>query len=335
VSDNTKDKRKLNRPSLRDVAAEADVSMMTVSRALSGNGKISVDTRNRVLQAAQKVGYRPNLTARALRTNESKLVGVTSPNLMMPLHIEITLGAKEAFSAEGYRILLTVDPIHENDQSPFITDGDLILGSPPHHHSMENYTDRTRTVSLMGNEDLEIDTCSSDLTQPAMFATHHFLTAGYRNIGILQLERSPSVDGYTQAHEDFGLAVNPDLVQIVGNDEPSVSQAIDRLLAMPTAPDALFVAGVAATPLALRALRRREFHVPRDFGFIGSESRRSELGDLVYPGMTAIRIPGYEIGAAGARRLIERLRGDTSPPHRMNFPSELVIRESTPGPGRS
>ena len=308
--------------------------MMTVSRALSGNGKISVETRNRVMQAAQKVGYRPNLTARALRTNESKLVGVTSPNLMMPLHIEITLGAKEALEAEGYRILLALDPGHENDYSPFVTDGELILGSPPHHFSMEMRTDRTRTVSLMGNESLEIDSCGSDLTQPALFATQHLLNAGYRNIGLLQLERSPSVDGYTQAHEQAGFLVNPSLVQIVGNDEPSVIRAVDVLLAMPTVPDAVFVAGVAPTMLALRALRRREFLVPRDFGFVGTESRRSELGDLVYPGMTAIRVPGYEIGAAGARRLIERMRGDMSPPQRMNFPSELVIRGSTPGQGR-
>jgi DNA-binding LacI/PurR family transcriptional regulator len=95
------------------------------------------------------------------------------------------------------------------------------------------------------------------------------------------------------------------------------------------------VAGVAATPLALKAIRRLEFSVPRDLGFVGTENSRSEYGDLLNPGMTAIRVPGYEIGAAGARRLLQRLRGDTSPPQRIDFPAELVIRDSTPGPGQA
>jgi LacI family transcriptional regulator len=324
------------KPNLRDVAAAAGVSVMTVSRALNGKGKVSADTRNRILALARELGYRPSQTARALRTSETKLVGMVSPNLMMPLHIDMTLGAKDALAQEGYRLLFDVDSASAAWESYLSTDGDLLLGSPANSDNPTvPHMDRSRTVTLMNSTHPDLDDCGSDLTQAVLVATQHLIIAGYRAISLLQLARSPASDGYKLAHEHAGLPVNPHLIREVGNDIGSVSRVVEQLLATQPVPDSFLVAGVAATPLTLRVLRRLGFQVPDDFGFVGIESRRSELGDLVYPGMTSIRIPGYEIGAAGARRLIERIRGDTSPPQRLNFPSELVIRQSTPGPERS
>jgi LacI family transcriptional regulator len=329
------DPDRITKPNLHDVAAAAGVSVMTVSRALNGKGKVSAETRNRIVTLARELGYRPSQTARALRTSETRLIGMTSPNLMMPLHIDMTLGARDALAHEGYRLLLDTDAAGLPWESHFNTDGDLLLGSPASANNplqVARAIDRSRTVILMSQHHPDLDDCGSDLTQAVLVATQHLLIAGYRHIGLLQLPHSPACDGLQLAHEQAGLTADPSLTRTIGNDMASVSREVEHLLARDTVPDAFLVAGVAATPLALRVLRRMGFHVPDDFGFVGIESRRSELGDLVYPGMTSIRIPGYEIGAAGARRLIERVRGDTSPPQRLNFPSELVIRQTTPGP---
>ena len=330
------DRLPATKTNLHDVAAAAGVSVMTVSRALNGKGKVSAETRNRIVTIARELGYRPSQTARALRTSETRLIGMISPNLMMPLHIDITLGAKDALEQEGYRILFDAYASSARWDSHFSTDGDLLLGTPARAEVPDvPQVDRFRTVTLMSSAHPELDDCGTNLTQAVLLATQHLLIAGYRHIGLLQLPNSPASEGYALAHEQAGFAMNRDLIRDVGNDMASVSLQVELLLGARPVPDAFLVAGVAATPLTLRVLRRMGFQVPEDFGFVGIESRRSELGDLVYPGMTSIRIPGYEIGAAGARRLIERIRGDTSPPQKLDFPSELVIRQSTPGPSRT
>jgi LacI family transcriptional regulator len=94
--------------------------------------------------------------------------------------------------------------------------------------------------------------------------------------------------------------------------------------------DALVVVSVAAIPVVLRHLRERGLVAGVDLGFVGTEGSRPGWGDLLSPAITAIQVPGFDLGAAAARRLFARLRGDASPPQRQLLPSKLVIRESSP-----
>lgn len=318
------------RPTLQDVADAVGVSVMTVSRALNGYPNVSMDTRRRVLREAERIGYRPSSLARMLRTNQSRLIGVFSPNMMMPLHSEIVVGAQDAAAERGYQLLLDVNAGEGEARHSFMSDGDLIMGPPQDQARRTPRFDRMRTVSLMG-QTTEIDAVDTDLAQATYNAVQHLLAVGYRRIALIEHPHSPAQRGYDRA---IGKGELPDvagLVQTVGNDAVSVGRAIDELIGLPEPPDALIVVSLAATPLALRSLGRRGIAIGRKLGFVGTEGSRGEWGDLLNPGLTAIRVPGYEIGAAGARRLLERLAGDTTAPQRLEFPSELVIRESTPG----
>lgn len=323
------------RPTLEDVARAVGVSAMTVSRALNGSARVSEETRRKIVAEAERVGYRPSFSARALRSSESRLIGFHSPDLMLPVHVEIIQGARDVAAEEGYRLLLQVDISQGQRTVPFTSDGDLLMGGPPPSPQTQLRYDPQRTVGLMNRTRLEdIDVCGSDLIQATLDAFNHLIAAGYRRIGLLQHVGNSPRFGRESALLEAGVDADgdPDLVQLVGNDKESVIRGLHRLMALPQRPDAIAVVHVAGTPYALRELQQHNYVIGRDIGFIGTEVSRSDWGDLVSPRMTALRIPGYQIGAKGARRLIERLRGDRSTPRRYEFPVELVVRESTPGP---
>jgi LacI family transcriptional regulator len=327
-----------SRATLHDVAATAGVSAMTVSRALNGKGKVSKETRDHIVKIARELGYRKSQAARSLRTSESRLIGMISPNLLMPLHIDITLGAKDALLAEGYRITFDVYPTTESDLDHLFTDGDLLLGTTATFPEYPvPFVARNRTVTLQGGgvahrNRQEVDDCTTDLHLAILEATKHLLDRGYRRIALLQLKDSSAGASYVEAHEDAGVDWDIALVREVTAEASNITHCVEQLVAMDERPDSFLMAAVAATPVSLRALRRLGFVLPNDFGFVGIESRRSEFGDLVFPGITSIRIPGYEMGAAGARRLLERIRGDDGPIQKVVILSELVIRATTPGP---
>lgn len=321
------------RPSLRDVAEAASVSLMTASRAVNDGERVAPETRARVLREAERLGYRPSQTARALRSRESKLIGLLTPNVMLPVHIEIIQGARDVAAREGYRIFLHVDVDEDSVLNPLSSDGDLIMGGPRSSLLPELYSDPSRTVGLMSASPLEgVDTCGTNLLRASLEAFQHLLDRGYRRIGMIQHVGNTPRFGREEALAEAGIEDDPALVQVVENDKESVLRGLHALMSLPNRPDALGVVHVAGTPVVLRELQRHQYTIGRDIGFVGTEVSTSDWGDLISPRMTSIRIPGYRIGAAGAERLIARLRGDHTPPRRYEFPAEVIVRDSTPGP---
>lgn len=322
-TDGTKSSPK--RPTLQDIANAANVSMMTVSRALKGSPNVSQETRDRIIAETMRVGYRPSFSARTLRAGESRLISILAPSLLIPLHMEIMQGARDAAAHHDYRLMLQVDSSRDPLESPFTSDGDLIMGSDD-----GRVHDPNRTVSLMGDA-VDVDHCGTDLPRITCDMVLYLFSAGYRRIGIIQTKGNDPQQGRLQALEQLGIEDEPGLQQEVGLDGESVMHGVRALTSQQPAPDAIVVAHTAGTPYALEELQRQGFVIGKDIGFVGTEVSHSEWGKLLTPAITAIRIPGYAIGWAGAMRLIERMNEDDSKLQHMEIPSELVIRQSTPG----
>ena len=311
-------------PTLQDVAEAAGVSVMTVSRALRDTGNVAPETRKRIHREIERLGYRPSFSARTLRSGESRLISFLATNLTIPLHIEIVQGARDAAAQQGYRLMLQVDSSKNPLDSPFSCDGDLIID-----FSEGPVRNPGRTVSLMGVS-AEVDSCSTDLPGITRDAFLYLHSVGYRQIGLLQAERNTPKIGREAALQVLGMENDPTLLEEVDLDRESIVAGVRQLLRRHPDLDALVVVHTAGTPIALGELQRQGVEIGRDLGFVGTEVSHSEWGNVVTPKLTAIRIPGYAIGWAGAQRLIERLRGDASAPTQKIIHSELVIRQSTP-----
>lgn len=303
----------------------AQVSMMTASRALNDSPRVARDTRERVLRAAEELDYRPSLSARALRNNQSRLIGLVAPNLMLPLQIEIILGARDAATELDHELLLQAEGVNGRERRLQNCDGNLVMGELPANHGY----DPMRTVSLMG-QSTTLDVCRTDLNQATYEAFQHLLERGYRRIGLILLANDPENAGRDRALREHGLETDPRMTAFFDPENRGLAERVGQMLEMDQPPDALVVVNVTGTPIVLRELQRRNLAIGTDIGFIGTEAGRSDWGDLISPRMTTIRIPAYPIGAAGAKRLIERLQGDDSPPRTIEFPARLVVRESTP-----
>jgi DNA-binding LacI/PurR family transcriptional regulator len=319
------------RPTLDDVARAANVSMMTVSRVLKDSPNVLPETRERILAEIERLGYRPSLTARALRSGESKLISILEPNLLVPLHIDIMQGARDAAANEGYRLLLHVESAESRRGNAFAADGDLVMG-----RNMEKSDgfDPHRTVIINGSSD-DVDVCSTDLPAVTHEAVLHLVEAGYRRIALMQVPGNTPLLGYESALAATGLPDDRDLVQLVGHSRESLANGVRNLMGLPQPPDAIAVVHTAGTPFALEELQRLGYAIGRDIGFLGTEVRHLDWANLMNPRLTAIRIPGYDIGYAACERLIARLQGDDSPLHKIVLPSQVIVRESTPGPAVS
>jgi LacI family transcriptional regulator len=298
---------------------------MTASRALNDSPRVASDTRERVLRVAAELDYRPSLSARALRNNQSRLIGLVAPNLMLPLQIEIILGARDRATELEHGLLLQAEGVQGMEQRLQNCDGNLVMGMVA-----EGYThDPQRTVNLMG-QSTTIDVCGTDLGKATYQAFRHLLEIGYRRIGLILLAHSPENAGRDKALREYGQPVDDRLTRFFDADNVGLEQGVRDMLALDDPPDALVVLNVTGTPRALRELRQCGVELGKDMGFIGTEAGRSDWGDLITPQMTTLRIPAYQIGAAGAERLIARLRGDDSPPQTLEFPARLLVRETTP-----
>jgi DNA-binding LacI/PurR family transcriptional regulator len=313
------------RPTLQDVANAANVSVMTVSRALKGSPAVTRKTRDRVLAEAARMGYRPSFSARTLRTGESRLISIVALNIAVPLHIEVLQGARDAAAQHDYRLMLHMDSPNRAVEYAFSADGDLIMGE-----GMRVHSDISRSVSLIEPASDGIDLCGTDLPGITRDTFLYLHAAGYRRIGFIQSKDNTPKKGWLEAISQLAIDVDPNLIQEVGPGRQGIVAGVRRLTSQHPRPDAIVVVHTAGTPIVLEELQREGFTIGRDIGFVGSEVSNNEWGNVVSPGLTMIRLPGYAIGWSGCTRLIERLRGDDSPPKHIQFPSELVIRQSTP-----
>ena len=320
------------RPTLQDVASGAGVSVMTVSRALQGSPKVSAETRARIVAEAQRVGYRPSISARSLRTGQSKLISIVSPNIVVPLHVEIMQGARDAAAQHGYRLLLQMDSQPEEWGTAFPADGELVMGEAIKIHQDVN---PGRTVSLVESTNDRVDLCGTNLPGITRDAFLYLHAAGYRHIGFLQSIANSPKRGWLEAIAQLGLEPDPNLIVEVGSGTQAIADGARQLVAQTPDLDAMVVVHTFGTPVVLQELAHQGLVIGQDIGFIGSEVSHNYWGKVVQPGLSMIRIPGHAIGWSGCNRLIERLRGDQAPRRVIEIPSELVIRQSTPGPRSS
>lgn len=326
--------RSNGRAVLKDVAARAGVTPMTASRVLNGKGSVRAETRRRVLTAAEDLAYRPNLAARALRTKRHNTVVFHSPELDMPLHLEVVLGSRQALRRGGYRLMLDAQSPADAAMGAATFDGSLVM--PLFGRPMQDRREVAEAcVCIMrrptGYE--AADWVGWDEYEVAARALRHLYDQGYRRVTWL---------GYGTAEEKeqrldigpTGFEFSPDSlsVQSIGNDPSEVDAVVGHIVDGPNRAQALLIISVIGTRLVMSSLRRRGLRAGRDLGLVGTEVRSQDWGHLLTPGMTAIVPPGFDMGITAARQLILRMDGDRSPPRNITLPSEFVIRGSTPGP---
>ena len=329
-----------------EVARRAGVSASTVSRVLSRPAVVSPDTRRRVLEMVEEMGYAPNASARNLRTRRSDKILVTVPDISNPFFSLIIQGIEAAAQRAGYTVLLGNTQHEEKHEERYArmlmrkeADGLIFLGHRipgPAAELVAELAPRCAPI-VHGCEyspALGVASVHIDNTAAAADAMEYLYALGHRRIAVVTgplispLSRDRLLGATTRART---AGAEHDLIVMQGDFSIESGTAIgESVLTRPDRPTAVFCFNDEMAIGVLAVARRRGLSVPQDLSVVGFDDIR--FARHMDPPLTTISQPMREIGEGTVRLLLEILRGDEIKPVSVTLPHQLTVRASTAPP---
>ncbi|MGV9375609.1 substrate-binding domain-containing protein [Nonomuraea sp. NPDC003707] len=329
------------RPSIRRVAELAGVSATTVSHTLNRRRPVAEETRQRVLQAIEELGYRPNVLARGLRTSRSQTIGLIIPDITNPFYPALARGLQDVLGPEGYdQIISNTDGVRRTEQAAIEhmiarqVDGLAFAVFHTHAEDLLPVIEAGIPVVRLGGRLVQhgVDLVHSDDEGGGAEATRYLLGCGYRRIAFVcgpaaEGPAAERVAGYRAALAEAGAPADQALVAHTHFSRAGGAEGVARLLELAEPPDALLCANDVMAIGALDEAARRGLRVPEDLAVMGFDD--IDAAGMVSPGLTTMANPAREIGQATAVRLLERLREAIDEPStELVVPARLVRRQS-------
>lgn len=327
---------------MRDVARAAQVSTMTVSRALKDPAKVSPEVRQRVAEAVRAVGYVPNKVAGSLSSRRSNVVGLVVPSIENSLFASTIQGISEVLQRHGHELMIAHSGYSAAAEEAAIRAflGQQVAGLILHDttHTPEAVAMiRQSAVPVVENGTLTpkpLDMVVSYSNQDAAKAmTLHLARLGYRRIALVTLpsaanERSRDRQkGYRAALAELGVPADPRLMLEMPPGLASGAEALIRLVEGEGGADAIFFAGDVLAIGAVLECSRRGWPVPGKVA-IAAFDNIDLLGHLVPP-VTTLRLPRLEIGRRSAEVLLDRIQGRSTGRVSVDLRFEIIHRAST------
>jgi LacI family transcriptional regulator len=321
------------------------VSRATVSQVLNNKVGFLVpqETRQRVLAAAQELGYVPNASARNLRSQKTLTIGVVIQDINNPFYPAFVRGVQDVAERAGYDVIsynTDSSEIRERHFLDVLRQGrvDGVVGVFWHagHPGLRELTERGIPVAMLGQmkqgrDDL-IDQVCVNARQAACQAVQHLLGLGHRKITVVTgpgTSLEERVDGYLAAMSAAGAEAQIEVVRALNFDEDSGYDAGQRLFAAPSRPTAVFAVNDLMALGLLRASREQGLRVPQDLALVGFDD--IPAARLVTPALTTVRQFQERLGQRCTELLLERLDGRWTDvaSRRIDMPYEFVVRDST------
>jgi len=326
-----------------DVAAQAGVSIATVSKVINGRYGVAPATLERVQAVIDELGYESSLVARSLRSRRTNVLGIVVADIE-PFSAELLKGAGAAIRERGYELIVYSGSGHGKDHSGWerryisrlggtLTDG-IILVTP----TVVDVDDGTPLVAVDPHTGpSSLPSVHSDNLAGAITATRHLLELGHRRIGFLagrpDLESARQREqGYCRALSDAGLPVDTNLIR-VGDYELEMSQEPARqLLTLDDRPTAVFAANDLSAMQTMHVARTLGLAIPHDVSVVGFDNIPESA--LIEPPLTTIDQSIQEMGRRAVELLIAVIEGETGLTQQITLPTRLVVRQSTGVPPR-
>ncbi|MCU0513519.1 MAG: LacI family DNA-binding transcriptional regulator [Anaerolineae bacterium] len=338
------------RQTIEDIARAAQVSRGTVSRVLNNHPAVSADTRARVLATMEQLHYRPNFSARHMRTDSSNLFGfglITDEVITTPFAVDIISGAQETLWQMG-KVMLVVNAGYDTPMTEASLEALLerrvegIVYAAMYHRQVDLPAQETQTPIVLVNcfdARQRYPAAVPDEVRGGYRATRALLERGHRRIGFINLGQPPvggepvaaatgRLAGYRQALAEYDVPFDAALVVYTQQTPASSYQCTLELLRRPQPPTALFCGNDRAAMACYAALASLGRRIPDDVAVIGFDNLKV-IADSLYPPLTTVQLPHYEMGRWAVDYLLAASRDETAGPpalHLMDCP--LVLRDS-------
>jgi LacI family transcriptional regulator len=330
--------------SIKAVARLAGVSVATVSRVLNASGPVKEETRRRIQEVVESLGYVPHGAARSLTTKQTDTLGVLLPDIYGEFFSELIRGIDSAARKQGYHVL--VSGSHEDREEVQAVlralrgrvDG-LILMTPTADmlEALRSVPPGSLPTVLLNCPPgaLPFASINVDNHGGAMAMVRHLAGLGHRRIAFIQgppdnHDAGERLRGWRDAVRELGLEIDQTL-EIPGDfSEEAGCRAGERILKLKPRPDAVFAANDAMAIGCLHALRQAGIEVPEEIGVAGFDD--VPIARFMSPPLTSVGVPIAELGALALERLLETVRqrggGTVRPPRHEELPPVLVVRGS-------
>jgi LacI family transcriptional regulator len=332
--------RRPGRPTMREVARLAGVAPKTVSRVVNGVSTVDPQMAARVREAAEKLGYRPNLTASNLRRGDGRTatIGMLVEDAANPYSAALIRTVENIARERGVLVLigsLDEDPDRERELALALIDrrvDGLVIVPAGRDQSYLIAEQRAGTCLVFVDREpklLDADVVVFDNRQGAVTAVRHLMEAGHRRIAFLGDQASiptaaQRLDGYLHALELAQVTADRTLIQQGLVTEQGAIEAARHLMALSDPPTALFTSQNLVTIGASRALR--DLALENRVAMVGFDD--FPLADMLRPGISVMAQDIEAIGRLAAHALFRRLDGDQSPTATTTVPTRLITRGS-------
>lgn len=330
---------------IKDVAKRAGVTHPTVSRALRGDRRVSPQTTTRIRQIAHDLGYIPSATARSLKTNRTRVVGIVAHRLSDPFYSRVIDGIQDALQAEGYSIFLAATNHNPEREAQLVramterrVDGLIVCSlfiTPEYRQAINSHN---IPLVVIHNRAAEITpfTLYHDDRWATRLMTRHLLDLGHTRIGFLGNARAGRVSRARQAgfvEEMQAAGIEPDenaIVQAALASPAAGAEPVRHLLALPLPLTALVCFNDVLAIGAIRVLQQAHKRVPEDFSVTGFDN--IEMAEYMNPPLTTFDQPKYSLGTRAANLLLSAIHapdGQEAAANVLTLRGEIIVRAST------
>ncbi|MFI3269290.1 MAG: LacI family DNA-binding transcriptional regulator [Rikenellaceae bacterium] len=333
----------MKRVTIKDIAEHLTISVSTVSRALTDDKNIRRETKEQVLEAAHKLGYKPNPVATNLKFGRTNTVGVIVPEMVTPYAAQVISGIQQVLYSEGIKVIIAESSESWQQEREnlsmmerFMVDG-IIVSLCDYERNRDEYLRLKAEGMPMVFFDriphkMDVSQVVVDDYIKSFFIVEHLIRQGCRHIVHIQgddcvynsVERAK---GYRDAVAKFKLDNNPQLIIRSGLHFEDGAEAVDRLIAGGVEFDAIFAFTDTLAIGALNRLREVGIRVPNEVSVASFSG--TVLATIVNPQLTSVEPPLREMGEESAKLILELIKDRNSPTRSIVLDAAIKLREST------
>lgn len=334
----------MKRITIKDLSKFLSLSTSTISRALLNDKNVNLETRKRVLDAADQLGYKPNLTALNLKSGQSKTIGIVVPEMITPFSAKVLEGIQNVLYPLGYRLVIT-----QSDENPVIerknlqlledfnVDGIIInlchetYNNDLYQQIMDQGTplvffDRIPGKSLDVSKVIVDDSINSSLM------VEYLIKSGRKRIAHIMgpqtirnaVERA---NGYKRIMTKYNIFDENLIISTEGMSFGHGKEAVQQLLQREVKFDSIFAFSDTLAIGAMNFLLENNTKIPGDVAVASFSG--TELSSIVYPQLTSVQQPLKSMGEAAAGLMLEKIKDSSAPNRTVLMDAELVYRAST------
>lgn len=319
---------------IKDVAKLAGVSVATVSRVLNKNGYVHEDTLKKVERAIEMLDYKPSTVARSLYNKKSRLIGLVVPNIVNPFFPEVARAVEDVAHKQGYTVVLCNSDENLEKEKQYIdvlrqnnVDGFIVATNPQNSVNYMNLSIPVVAIDRMFNE--RIPTVYADNYAGSQSATKLLIDKGCKHIAHIRGPRDVStanerfegfVDVITQNNLSYMIAES--------TFDPANSErvAVELLEEYPHI-DGIVVGNDLIAIGIVKAALQKGISIPNDLQIIGFDG--ISLTEMMYPSITTVAQPIYEMGKIATELLLEQMEGNPLEEKHYRLPIEIIERNTT------